>query len=226
MTGSTGRAAAERVPARIIIGAVRARTEVARSRLWSFFFRRLTRCFGEPIKTRRGGARLSHPILTALPYRRLAPLRSTLIHSAAAPYAAPGLGILTGALMLLLGWQWLERRARILGPGYGPHDVATPGTDRLHNPPAPMLAALPLRMVIALNLAFTFVIISALDIGILAQSEYGATDVDSLRGVWSIIAALTLSDRAVCREERSTPCRFRTASPRQERFMPSHRRAR
>jgi H+/gluconate symporter-like permease len=109
------------------------------------------------------------------------------------PYAAPGLGLLTGAVMLLLGWQWLERRARILGPGYGEHDVATPGTERMHNPPYLVVAALPLGMVIALNLLFTFVIIPSLDTSYLAQPDYGATDVESVRGVWSIIAALTLS---------------------------------
>lgn len=113
------------------------------------------------------------------------------------PYAAPGLGILTGAVMLLLGWQWLERRARTLGPGYGEHDVAAPGTARMHNPPSLVVAALPLGMVIALNLSFTFLIIPSLDTSYLAQPDYGATDVDSLRGVWSIIAALTLSSVAL-----------------------------
>jgi H+/gluconate symporter-like permease len=35
------------------------------------------------------------------------------------PFAAPGLGLIAGALMLGLGWGWLEYRARRLGPGYG-----------------------------------------------------------------------------------------------------------
>ncbi|MFO7758735.1 MAG: GntP family permease [Roseovarius sp.] len=109
------------------------------------------------------------------------------------PYAAPGLGILTGAVMLLLGWQWLERRARILGHGYGEHDIAAPGTERMNSPPSLVAAALPLGMVIALNLSFTFLIIPSLDTSYLAHPDYGATDVDTLRGVWSIIAALTLS---------------------------------
>jgi len=113
------------------------------------------------------------------------------------PYAAPGLGLLTGAVMLLLGWQWLERRARSLGPGYGAHDDATPGTGEMRDPPSLILAALPLGLVIVLNLSFTFVIIPALDTGYLARPAYGATDVDTLRGVWSIIAALTLSSVAL-----------------------------
>lgn len=109
------------------------------------------------------------------------------------PYAAPGLGILTGAVMLLLGWLWLERRARTLGPGYGVRDDAPPDTERMSSPPTVAIAALPLGLVILLNLSFTFLIIPALDTAYLAQPEYGATDVGALRGVWSIIAALTLS---------------------------------
>ena len=113
------------------------------------------------------------------------------------PYAAPGLGILTGAAMLLLGWLWLERRARTLGPGYGDHDDAAPEAEAMGDPPSLVVAALPLGLVIVLNLAFTFVIIPALDTAYLARPEYGATDVDTLRGVWSIIAALTLSSAAL-----------------------------
>ena len=109
------------------------------------------------------------------------------------PYAAPGLGILTGAAMLLLGWLWLERRARMLGPGYGDHDDEAPEAEAMGDPPSLVVAALPLGLVIVLNLAFTFFIIPALDTAYLAQPEYGETDVGTLRGVWSIIAALTLS---------------------------------
>ncbi len=113
------------------------------------------------------------------------------------PYAAPGLGLITGAVMLVLGWQWLEQRARVLGPGYGDHDDATSAQKSEKDQPALTLAALPLGLVIVLNLAFTFVIIPALDTGYLAQPEYGATDIASLRGIWSIIAALTLSSVAL-----------------------------
>ena len=109
------------------------------------------------------------------------------------PYAAPGLGLVTGAVMLLLGWQWLEWRARALGAGYGAHDDAALETGEPSNPPSLVIAALPLVLVILLNLSFTFLIIPALDTAYLERPEYGATDVGSLRGVWSIIAALTLS---------------------------------
>lgn len=109
------------------------------------------------------------------------------------PYAAPGLGLLTGAVMLLLGWQWLQRRAHSLGPGYGEHDDAAREPEKMGSPPSAAVATVPLVMVIVLNLVFTFVIIPALDTAYLAQPAYGATDVGALRGIWSIISALTLS---------------------------------
>jgi len=113
------------------------------------------------------------------------------------PFAAPGLGVISGALMLGLGWAWLEYRARVLGPGYGapPDDSHRKGSGS--DTPSLAIAALPLGLVLALNLAFTFLIIPMMDTSYLARSEFGATDVGSLRGVWSIIAALTLSALAL-----------------------------
>ena len=111
------------------------------------------------------------------------------------PFAAPGLGILTGAMMLGLGWAWLERRARVLGPGYGAEEEdAAEGARDL---PGLGVAAAPLVLVLALNLLFTFVLIPQMDTAFLAEPEYGETDVGSVRGVWSIIAALTLSSLAL-----------------------------
>ncbi|MCC5962275.1 MAG: GntP family permease [Rhodobacteraceae bacterium] len=112
------------------------------------------------------------------------------------PFAAPGLGVLTGLVMLSLGWLWLERRARVLGPGYGDaeEDVAQVSDA---DQPGLIVAGTPLALVLLLNLAFTFVIIPQLDTSYLDQSLYGDTDIEAVRGVWSIIAALTLSSLAL-----------------------------
>lgn len=108
------------------------------------------------------------------------------------PFAAPGLGLITGALMLGLGWGWLEYRARALGPRYGDDDTPAQARDT-GSAPTLMIAGAPLVLVLVLNLAFTFVLIPSMDTSYLAQPEFGETDVGALRGVWSIIAALTLS---------------------------------
>jgi H+/gluconate symporter-like permease len=130
------------------------------------------------------------------------------------PFAAPGLGIVTALIMFALGQLWLERRARATSEGYGDHPDAAPVADKglreraagegfdiaelpLEAPPAelpPLLvAALPLVAVIAINLAFTALVIPAMDTDYLAAPEYGATTIDSVRGIWSIIAALVIS---------------------------------
>ena len=108
------------------------------------------------------------------------------------PFAAPGLGLVAAALMLLLGWAWLVRRARVLGPGYG-EGAADDTADKPQAAPQLAVAAAPLALVLVLNLAFTFVVIPAMDTGYLALPEYGETDVGSVRGVWSVISALSIS---------------------------------
>ena len=113
------------------------------------------------------------------------------------PYAAPGLGIISAAVMLGLGWQWLEWRVRRLEGGYGDHALTIPAGSKLVTPPSPVIAALPLVLVIVLNLIFTFLVIPALETSYLALPFYGATDIAALRGIWSIIAALTLSCMAL-----------------------------
>ena len=112
------------------------------------------------------------------------------------PFAAPGLGVLTGAIMLGLGWVWLEWRARSLGPGYGAEAEAATFKDAGDAPTLPVAAA-PLVLVLGLNLGFTFVVIPMLDTAYLAQPEFGETDIGTLRGVWSIIAALTFASLAL-----------------------------
>jgi H+/gluconate symporter-like permease len=130
------------------------------------------------------------------------------------PFAAPGLGILTALIMFAFGQLWLERRARTTAEGYGDHPDAAPQADRalreraagegfdiselpLEAPPPELpsvaLAVMPLVAVIAINLVFTALIIPAMDTDYLAAPEYGATTIDSVRGIWSIIAALVVS---------------------------------
>ncbi|WP_421621146.1 GntP family permease [Alkalilimnicola ehrlichii] len=131
------------------------------------------------------------------------------------PFAAPGLGVITAAVMFSLGMLWLQYRARKLAKeGYGDHDDAefTPdkalceraageGSDLMElpvkqqpvGPPPILIAVLPLVLVIAINLVFTFLVIPRMDTDYLALPIYGETSIDQVRGIWSVIAALVLS---------------------------------
>ncbi|MBA3058334.1 MAG: GntP family permease [Gammaproteobacteria bacterium] len=137
------------------------------------------------------------------------------------PFAAPGLGVIGGAIMLVLGVWWLGRRVRqaaAAGEGYGvqaddvmqlersvrPHalgegyDVVELGPQR-NGDAAPVVlpgfavALAPIVAVVALNWLFSTQLLPRLDSSYLDSELYGATRLDAVRGVWAIIAALTLS---------------------------------
>jgi H+/gluconate symporter-like permease len=112
------------------------------------------------------------------------------------PFAAPWLGMITGGVMFILGWVWLERRAKAIGPGYGGGEDAAEEISHDEGPSLAVAAA-PLLMVLALNLVFTALVIPEMETRYLAQPRYGETDVGALRGVWSVIAALTWSSLAL-----------------------------
>ena len=141
------------------------------------------------------------------------------------PFAAPGLGILASTIMLGFGLWWLQREeviARKNGEGFGDgapmraDRVATDEnlreratTSREFDPaeithgamtgtPTPVtLAALPLIVVVAVNLSMSLFILPALDTSFLSEARWGATSLASVGGVWSVITALTCAIVAV-----------------------------
>jgi H+/gluconate symporter-like permease len=133
------------------------------------------------------------------------------------PFAAPGLGVLASLIMLGFGMWWLTRqeaRARKSGEGFGDsgavaRDLATDETLRerattarefdpaeithgqtASTPPPVILAALPLVVVIAVNLTMSFAILPALDTGFLAEPRWGSTSLSAVGGVWAVVTAL------------------------------------
>ena len=137
-------------------------------------------------------------------------------------FAAPGLGIITGLVMLALGVAWLNRRAaraQAAGEGYGQHADSVPAPDivmREHaqskgfdlielaetrdgslkeNETLPpfWLALLPILVVIVTNFAFIQVVLPRMDTDFLAEPLFGATTIESVRGVWAVIVALFLA---------------------------------
>src|SRR5580700_6316408 len=141
------------------------------------------------------------------------------------PLAAPGLGIIASAIMLAFGLWWLGRSAaaaRRKGEGFG---LASPvaideavedetvrqraTTARELDPPevhhghpsreAPpiVLAALPLLVVVSVNVLMSLIILPSLDVSFLAEERFGATSLSAVGGVWSVVTALAAAIIAV-----------------------------
>ncbi|HET6195296.1 MAG TPA: GntP family permease [Acetobacteraceae bacterium] len=134
------------------------------------------------------------------------------------PFAAPGLGVIAAAIMLGFGLWWLgraEAAARRRGEGFGdarsaPADAAADDptvrerattaqafdpaeihrAKRAENPPPIALAALPLVVVVAVNLLMSFVVLPRMDTAFLAEPAWGATSLYAVGGVWSVVVAL------------------------------------
>jgi H+/gluconate symporter-like permease len=133
------------------------------------------------------------------------------------PFAAPGLGIVAAAVMLGFGLWWLgraEMSARRAGEGYGGSDIApeTVSEDELirerattarefdpaeirrgrHGDASPPigLAALPLLIVVSVNLLMSLFVLPRLDFSFLGEERWGATSLSAVLGVWSVAVAL------------------------------------
>ncbi|MFT4150379.1 MAG: GntP family permease [Paracoccaceae bacterium] len=131
------------------------------------------------------------------------------------PFAAPGLGIIASAIMLGFGLWWLAREERIArGRGEGFSDIRPPAVTapvlreralvthefdpaevsqghRSEVLPSPLVAALPLVVVIGVNLAMSFFILPRMDFSGLAGPQWGGITLGAVSGVWSVAVALT-----------------------------------
>ncbi|MFN4117224.1 GntP family permease [Acidovorax sp.] len=117
------------------------------------------------------------------------------------PFAAPGLGVIGGAVMLGLGCWWLLARAASAhrrGEGYEADDAAVESpeaaaaalTPPAHEPQRLARALAPIALVIALNYLLSTWVLQALDTRYLADARFGSTHIGAVRGVWAVIAAL------------------------------------
>jgi H+/gluconate symporter-like permease len=111
-------------------------------------------------------------------------------------YAAPVIGAIAGILMLSGGLLWLNyrrRRAIATGEGYGVHANENGGERNAGAAPGLLLALVPLVLVIVMNYVFTRVVIPAMDTTYLAEPRFGGVAVGDVRGMWALIAALTIA---------------------------------
>jgi H+/gluconate symporter-like permease len=141
------------------------------------------------------------------------------------PFAAPGLGIIASFIMLGLGLWWLRRReaaAHRSGEGYGTDasggvDAAADDemvreratTAREFDPaeirrgrhsdsvPSIVIAALPLVVVVLVNLTMSLFVLRRLDFSFLAEERWGGTSISAIAGVWSVVVALAAAIAAV-----------------------------
>src|SRR5215831_4593996 len=139
------------------------------------------------------------------------------------PFAAPGLGIIAAAIMLGFGLLWLARAesaARRAGQGFGNSRTDVPAAVRTDNEsrfreqatiasafdpaeiahghatddiPGPLVAALPLLVVISVNLLMSLFVLPRADLGFLAAERWGGASISSVSGVWSVITALLVA---------------------------------
>jgi H+/gluconate symporter-like permease len=136
------------------------------------------------------------------------------------PFAAPGLGVIAAVIMLGFGLWWLARSeaaARKTGEGFGgeAEDLGSVADDELlreratvaqsfdpaeiaHGqltkiPPPIGLAALPLLVVIAVNLLMSFWVLPRLDASFLAEERWGKTSLTAVGGLWAVIVALAVA---------------------------------
>ncbi len=134
------------------------------------------------------------------------------------PFAAPGLGIIASAIMLGFGLWWLRReeaKARRTGEGFGgstesqtaaladdqfirerataarefdPAEI--PHGQKAGSLPPIGIAALPLVVVVAVNLLMALIVLPRLDFSFLSQERWGSTSITAVAGVWSVAIAL------------------------------------
>ncbi len=136
------------------------------------------------------------------------------------PFAAPGLGIIASFVMCGFGLWWLmraERKARLAGEDFG--DVGGAVESASDNPvvrerattsgvfdpaeirhghhspqqPGVLVAALPLIVVVLVNLMMSLLVIPRLDTRFLEEPQWGGITIASVSGIWSVMVALIVA---------------------------------
>ena len=133
-------------------------------------------------------------------------------------FAAPGLGLIASLIMLGFGMWWLSReeaRARRKGEKFaGGNDLSLQqiATDEklrerattarefdpaeiahgkaTETPPSIILAALPLIVVVAVNISMSLVILPRLNTEFLTEARWGGVSLSSVSGIWAVVTAL------------------------------------
>lgn len=132
-------------------------------------------------------------------------------------FAAPGVGVIAGVIMLVLGLLWLGWRARnrsvttaatsappertlkelreyAQSEGYDVVEIAAgPQGQSADDLPSVWIAAIPIVLVVLLNYLFSVHLLPALDTRYLAETRFGEVSFSAVKGIWAILLALTVS---------------------------------
>ena len=138
-------------------------------------------------------------------------------HFGTTAFAAPGLGLIASAIMLGFGLWWLRRREVSASraeetSGTPTVDVSAVANDTLvrerattarefdpaemrhgrrsEESPPPVLAFLPLVVVIVTNLIMSFLLLPRMNTSFLTEPRWGGITLSDVAGVWSVIVAL------------------------------------
>lgn len=109
-------------------------------------------------------------------------------------FAAPGLGIIGGMIILVMGMLWLNRRAGWAaqkGEGYGKELQPKKKEVADRRVPSIWIAVLPLVWVVVANFLASRFWIPTWETAYLAEAKYGSTEISKVYGSWASIMALT-----------------------------------
>lgn len=115
-------------------------------------------------------------------------------------FAAPGLGIIGGLIMLIGGMIWLNYRTRKAinaGEGYGQHHIDNLAVVDHSSKPSLLVSLLPIILVISINFICTKWLLPSMDNSYLASEEFGAVPLSKVLGIWAIVIALVVSCSAM-----------------------------
>jgi H+/gluconate symporter-like permease len=114
-------------------------------------------------------------------------------------FAAPGLGVLAGGVMLGTGLLWLGLRtrwARQRSEGFDddtPAGGQAPTAEPTTGPRVSVwLALLPALVVVGTNFVLSRFVVPLWDAPYLGLAQFGATDLSAVQGMWSLVLALLL----------------------------------
>jgi len=114
-------------------------------------------------------------------------------------FAAPGLGVLAGGVMLGTGLLWLGLRtrwARQRSEGFDddtPAGGQAPTAEATTGPRVSVwLALLPAAVVVGTNFVLSRFVVPLWDAPYLGLAQFGATDLSAVQGMWSLVLALLL----------------------------------